>query len=221
MHKFPSRFRRLDEILGDLPVEEPLLLTELDGYLTGIAVCPVAIAPEAWLPPIWGGGLGESPPFEDPIDVRLFADMVIARYHEILRDLGRGRLQPIFDVDERNGDVLWELWVEGLFMAAQLEPAAWAVLAGSEDAQVAAAFASLDTLGAVASEESALTSMEINRLCDEAPGLIAAALPLLYTAAAEQRDAASGPGARAVKVGRNEPCPCGSGKKHKRCCGAD
>lgn len=22
------------------------------------------------------------------------------------------------------------------------------------------------------------------------------------------------------KVGRNEPCPCGSGKKHKRCCGA-
>nr|WP_274604158.1 SEC-C metal-binding domain-containing protein [Sphingomonas sp. CFBP 13714] len=21
------------------------------------------------------------------------------------------------------------------------------------------------------------------------------------------------------KVGRNDPCPCGSGKKHKRCCG--
>jgi len=24
---------------------------------------------------------------------------------------------------------------------------------------------------------------------------------------------------RAVKVGRNDPCPCGSGKKHKNCCG--
>jgi hypothetical protein len=24
---------------------------------------------------------------------------------------------------------------------------------------------------------------------------------------------------KALKVGRNEPCPCGSGKKHKRCCG--
>ena len=22
-----------------------------------------------------------------------------------------------------------------------------------------------------------------------------------------------------VKVGRNDPCPCGSGKKYKRCCG--
>jgi hypothetical protein len=25
----------------------------------------------------------------------------------------------------------------------------------------------------------------------------------------------------APKVGRNEPCPCGSGKKHKKCCGAN
>lgn len=24
---------------------------------------------------------------------------------------------------------------------------------------------------------------------------------------------------RAPKVGRNDPCPCGSGKKHKKCCG--
>jgi len=24
---------------------------------------------------------------------------------------------------------------------------------------------------------------------------------------------------RALKVGRNAPCPCGSGKKYKRCCG--
>jgi len=21
------------------------------------------------------------------------------------------------------------------------------------------------------------------------------------------------------KIGRNDPCPCGSGKKHKKCCG--
>ena len=30
---------------------------------------------------------------------------------------------------------------------------------------------------------------------------------------------ASGLPARTVKIGRNEPCPCGSGKKYKRCCG--
>jgi len=26
---------------------------------------------------------------------------------------------------------------------------------------------------------------------------------------------------RGKKVGRNEPCPCGSGRKYKRCCGAN
>ena len=25
----------------------------------------------------------------------------------------------------------------------------------------------------------------------------------------------------APKVGRNDPCPCGSGKKYKKCCGKD
>ena len=25
---------------------------------------------------------------------------------------------------------------------------------------------------------------------------------------------------KAPKVGRNDPCPCGSGKKYKKCCGA-
>jgi len=29
-----------------------------------------------------------------------------------------------------------------------------------------------------------------------------------------------GPPRQVVKVGRNDPCPCGSGKKYKKCCGA-
>jgi preprotein translocase subunit SecA len=32
--------------------------------------------------------------------------------------------------------------------------------------------------------------------------------------------AAAKAAAAAAKVGRNDPCPCGSGKKHKKCCGA-
>jgi SWIM/SEC-C metal-binding protein len=26
--------------------------------------------------------------------------------------------------------------------------------------------------------------------------------------------------AKSEKIGRNDPCPCGSGKKYKKCCGA-
>jgi hypothetical protein len=51
-------------------------------------------------------------------------------------------------------------------------------------------------------------------------------LPPRYTAPAEQESApppaaAPKPIRRDVpKVGRNDPCPCGSGKKYKKCCGA-
>ena len=31
-------------------------------------------------------------------------------------------------------------------------------------------------------------------------------------------DFVKGPPVRSTKVGRNEPCPCGSGKKYKKCC---
>ncbi len=31
--------------------------------------------------------------------------------------------------------------------------------------------------------------------------------------------AVHGPARAAAKIGRNDPCPCGSGKKHKKCCG--
>jgi preprotein translocase subunit SecA len=35
----------------------------------------------------------------------------------------------------------------------------------------------------------------------------------------EQPEPAKSPEPSAKKVGRNEPCPCGSGKKYKKCCG--
>ncbi len=34
-------------------------------------------------------------------------------------------------------------------------------------------------------------------------------------------DSAKAPVTLGEKIGRNDPCPCGSGKKYKRCCGAD
>jgi uncharacterized protein len=221
MTRLPSRFRRLDEILADLPVDDPILLTELDGYLTGVAVCPEPVTPAEWLPPIWGGGFGEEAPFEDPIDVRLFADMVLARHSEILRDLGRGKLQPIFDIDERNGEVLWEMWIAGFEMAMALRPDSWSAVAGGNDTEAAAALSCLLILADVASNETSLTSAEINTISDEAAGWIPGHVARLHAWRVRSAGVSPEPADRPAKVGRNAPCSCGSGKKHKRCCGAN
>jgi len=47
------------------------------------------------------------------------------------------------------------------------------------------------------------------------------AKPLVEGFAGGKVPAKKEPVRKAVKVGRNDPCPCGSGKKYKKCCGAN
>ena len=220
MKQLPSRLRRLDDALAGLPLDEPMLLSELDGFLTGVLVCPDLILPDEWLRSVWGSDAADVAPFEDPADARWFADAVAARHNEIARDLARGKPQPIFDVDERNGDVLWEIWIEGFIEAMALRPASWVALATGDDPDAADALSGLSVLIAVARNESALDSVQINALQDQAPFEIMDCTVRLYAARLRGDGVPSmaPTGARSAKVGRNAPCPCGSGKKSKRCC---
>ena len=194
-----------------------MLLTELDGFLTGLVVCPEAILPAEWMTVVWGVEANGIPPFEDPLDVQWFATAVSARRDEIARDLARSRLQPILDVDERDGEVLWEYWVDGFAEAISLRPDVWEALAKAPESS--APWSRLKTLIEVAREESDLDSIEVNALQDRAATELVVAVQSLYAAAT---GAASRSPTIAVstsaKVGRNDPCSCGSGKKRKRCC---
>ena len=219
MKPLPSRLRRLDDALADLPLDEPMLLTELDGFLTGVLLCPEPIPQAEWLQGIWGVDDGSGPPFEDPLDVQWFVDAVTARCNEIVRDLGRGKPQPIFDIDERNGDVLWELWIDGFAEAMALRPEIWR--AYGETMGAADAVAQLSLLIAVARNESDLDSLEINAFEERAPAVLRDTIVQLQVARQRDGDAVATPVAATMqaKIGRNDPCRCGSGMKSKRCCG--
>jgi uncharacterized protein len=218
MNKLPSRLRRLDDALADISVEqEAMMLSELDGFLTGILVCPEPITVGEWLPMVWGGG--ERAPYDDPADVRWFADMVVARYNEIARDVGRQKPQPLFDVDERNGEALWDLWVEGFGTAMALRPDSWSLIADGDDAEAADALAGMTTLVEIVSEDTALTSVEINEICDDAATRISGLTVRLHRWRMMSVAAAADP-PKPAKIGRNDPCMCGSGRKSKRCCGS-
>lgn len=219
MRALPSRFRRLDGALADLPVAEPMLLTELDGFLTGLLVCSVPIEQGEWMTVVWGEESGGVPPFDDPLDVHWFATAVAARRDEIARDLARGKLQPILDVDDRGGEVLWEYWIDGFAEAIALRPDDWLALA--DEPLTAEPWSRLTTLIAIAREESELDSVEINAFEDRAVREMIDAVQLLYAARPSPQTSGSPASTRAAeaKRGRNDPCHCGSGKKHKRCCG--
>jgi uncharacterized protein len=219
--QLPSRLRRLDDALADLPLDEPMLLTELDGFLHGVVACPESIMPDEWLRNVWGSDENGVAPFEDPADVQWFVDAVMARYNEIVRDLGRGKPRPIFDIDERNGDVLWEYWIDSFGEVMELRPESWDTLINGDDNDAADAASALTTLIAVARNESSLDSLQINALQDHAPSIIKENVLRLYRAGPRidaQPQAMQG-GEQTLKIGRNEPCHCGSGRKFKYCCG--
>ena len=44
---------------------------------------------------------------------------------------------------------------------------------------------------------------------------------LSYSSGGESAETANTPAKAAPRIGRNDPCPCGSGRKYKKCCGVD
>jgi hypothetical protein len=122
MSDLPLYLKQLDKLLLNLPTEA-MLLSELDGYLTGIVVCPELVMPSEWLPGIWGAE-DDEPVFEDSRQAEKLMLLVMEHYNSIARGLNgsSGGFAPVFDVDTRHDEVLWELWIDGFDQAMRLRP---------------------------------------------------------------------------------------------------
>jgi len=219
MDDLPSYLEELDQLLLDQGANW-MLLTQLDGYLTGVLVSPDTIQPGLWLRPIWAGEDGEgTPEFEDMAEFQHLIDLIMHHYNQILADLNQpGTFEPVFDIDTRNDDILWELWIEGFVQAMQIAPDGWKRIAASDDAGCIAALKGIAKLHAIANGEARLSRTKQNQWTREAPDLIPIWVEMLHEWRLEN-DPNRPTTTRQGKVGRNDPCPCGSGKKYKKCCG--
>ncbi len=54
-------------LASDASPEHCMQVSDLDGFLTGVAIGPELIVPSEWLPEVWGGG---EPVFEDADQTR-------------------------------------------------------------------------------------------------------------------------------------------------------
>ena len=224
MSGLPRRLKQLDEELLALG-EETMLLEELDGFIAGLLVCPDLIKPGEWLPVLWNrDSPDQQSAFEDPDHVNRVLGLVMEHYNSVARTLLErpDRYSPLFSVDTRNGDILWELWIEGFETAVELRPEAWQKLLN--DADTAAAMRGMMALADVGLRDQHLPKKDLDALNAAAPENIACWVVTLnkWRLANDQPMQGIDPRAASAstkKVGRNHPCPCGSGKKYKRCCG--
>lgn len=212
--KLPERLQQLHDLLLEISPDGSINLGRLDGFLCGVAVAPEVINPLDWLPYV------TSEAQEAGIDhdrLALLLDLALERHDNILTDLALNAYRPVYPFDERE-ELLWELWLQGFALSMDLCRKAWEkLIKKGRNPEAQEALGAVISLFALAEGEGDPDDPEVKSLAEAAPDLIPEIAGAFY------RAHVAGPAAPLVRdthVGRNDPCPCGSGKKYKRCCGA-
>jgi len=203
-----------------------MTLPEVDGFLTAVAIGPRLIPPSEWLSEI----LRETPAFDTLETAREIYGALMQRYNQILRSLDDGLAggddidnppiyAPIFYHDS-DGAPIAAHWCAGFMAGVALREDAWTPLARSrESAFMLPIFAHHP-----ATKDDPEAFEELSGLADtEGARMIPGAVVCIHRFWRRRR-AKPARGARETvvrsppKVGRNQPCPCGSGLKYKHCC---
>jgi uncharacterized protein len=131
-------------LLSEDSPEESMLLCDLDGFLTGIAVGPELILPSEWMPRIWGG---KKPVFTGFDQARLIIGTIAGRYSEIIEhlDAGPDHFDPLFEEGPAGLPIVSD-WAAGFMDAVMLRPLLWEAL--TRDDEMAAVFWPILLLGA-------------------------------------------------------------------------
>ena len=224
---------RLHDLLNAIPAErDGMTIAELDGYVAALLVCPEVVLPSEWLPGVWGG----EHEFADVAEAEATVAAVMGHYNRIARELAEHPedYAPVLEIDPNGGDTLWEPWIDGFERAMRLRPDAWEEIALSDDKEASASVSMIVALNDFYYGRSELTEEAEDEFDRMAPGLIPEFVRNLNAWTKSRQIGKRGssvaqphvrfgreePTAFGRKVGRNELCPCGSGRKYKRCCGA-
>lgn len=212
----------IDSMLEKYGSDDSILnISELDGFLTAVVSGPEMIMPSEWLPAIWGGE-EFLPKWEDEEEFARFFGLVTSLMNDIVCSLmdEPEEFKAMFLMDMEDGEPVEvvDLWCCGYVRAIAMHPESWYGLPEEIDERLSVIVAQGTDAGA--EDIARMSDNEVATL----KGMIEPAAAVIHAYWLEQRadmapNAAPAPVVRAEpKVGRNDSCPCGSGKKFKHCC---
>jgi uncharacterized protein len=218
-----AEFDQLDDFLmNDEAPSDAMDTTMLDGFLAAVASGPTTVMPDQMLRWVWDTENGEeSPEFTSSKNVQTIVGLIIQHYQHVNDALNDKVYVP--RMFEQNV----EAWCAGYYVAIAADMAAWAPLLIAQPKLLSTILVHGTTDGEEITKNKDLTDQERSAAVDS---LVESAREI-HAFWLEQRRAALNRGeAPAIilsrtpvrnpsKVGRNEPCPCGSGKKFKHCHG--
>lgn len=194
---------------------------KLQGFFCAVASAPDTIPPSRWIPEV----LGNDSPYQSLEQAQEFLALMMAFYKSVAAALEENRppefiLKPISDTDQRPD---YQTWCEGYILGWGLSAEEW--LSPGKEQLKKLTFPILLLSGAFKEEaerrgKEYLPEDEYAKLQKECADMLPQAVMGIYDFWITRRKTA--PARRdAPKVGRNEACPCGSGKKFKQCCGKE
>ena len=217
-------------LLSEFVSEETMLLDMLDGYLTAIVIGPTTILPSEWLPRIWGPSEDDAPEYESVEQAQRILELIMRHMNGIVWTLqdNPDAFDPLLNSMTYAGDpreyLDGEMWAHGFMDGIELCREDWQPL--FDDPAAKESMRPIHLLGTrdPTEEEKRLIRWPAERevLTKQIAGSVAALYRFWLPHREAMRDSRAPATVRreGPKVGRNDLCPCGSGKKFKKCCGA-
>jgi uncharacterized protein len=188
----------------------------LDGLLTALVIGPTTVMPSAYLPEIWGTDDGEGPVWEGLEQAQYFMELLMKHWNAIAARRNADAPHTPF-IDHFSEAERGQRWAKGFVVGVDLGRASWEpIFQDSRSAEIILSIFALVRDDPDIFEDRITPEMRVEIL-EQLPVIV-------QIIAAYWRDPAARPSrrepVRSTKIGRNEPCPCGSGKKFKKCCGS-
>lgn len=214
---------RLEQLLAsDVFHEKAMPLDMLQGLFCAVASSPDLIPPSRWL----NVALGDNPAYETADQAREILDLVMRFYSQTVQELddGRGITLYVFPDDEGEGEDDLAIWCEGFLEGVMLSEADWYEHGEPEKVEeLLFPFMVLSGRMREAAEEAGDTVPNLDderEMKREASATFGNSVIALYSYWADKRISHAPVRRDGPKVGRNDPCPCGSGRKYKSCHGS-
>jgi uncharacterized protein len=201
---------------------EAMRIDKLQGFLCAVISSPEIIPPGEWMPE----ALGQAPEYESLEQATKFMSLLMGFYNDVTNALQANQppkliLRPHSATDKR---LDYQTWCEGYILGWALSTEEW-LRPGNEPLKKLT-FPILHLSGAFREEaqrrgeDYASDEENDSRVSRDCADMLPQAVAGIYNFWLSKKKAM--PITRETKkIGRNELCPCGSGKKFKLCCAKD
>ncbi len=218
---------RLGQLLSRFGAKGAMNLEEVDGFFAALIAGPDHVLPSEYLPEIWGDAMVNEDAFGAHPVLQDFLSLVIRHWNTVSRTLRSGDVYtPLLLADEQ-GLAHGNDWANGFVRGMELRREDWGPLIDDEEnggflVPILALAHEHDPHPELRSYDKPVSDELREKL------IVASAAGVMriyqyFEARRRVTAAALGSGTTfrrlTSKIGRNDPCPCGSGKKYKQCCG--